>query len=158
MQPFPHHYSVSASGTSGDDDVMLKSTGLPVLPTAPPAEFGGPGDLWSPETLFVAAIADCYVLTFRAVARASKFAWVALSCNVDGTLDRVDRVSQFTACTLRVRLKVSEGTDKEQAHRLLEKAEHGCLVTNSLKFAPTLETEIEVVPASEPVEAWHQVD
>ena len=158
MQPFPHQYSVCASGTSDDDDVMLKSRGLPVIPTATPAEFDGPGDLWSPETLFVAAIADCYILTFRAVARASKFDWVALSCDVEGTLDRVDRVTQFTACTLRVRLKVGEGTDEEQAYRLLRKAEQGCLVTNSLKFAPLLEAEVEQVPARQPVETWHQVD
>ena len=157
MQPFPHHYSVSASGTP-DDDVMVKSPGLPVLPTAPPEEFDGPGGLWSPETLFVAAIADCYILTFRAMARASKFPWASLNCDVEGTLDRIDRVTQFTACTLRVRLKITEGADKEHALRLLKKAEQGCLVTNSLKFEPVLEPAVEFVPARGPVEAWHQVD
>jgi len=46
MQPFPHHYSVAAHGTS-HDDVTLKSAGLPPLLTAPPSssvdpEIAGP--------------------------------------------------------------------------------------------------------------------
>ena len=35
------------------------------------AEFGGPGDLWSPETMLAGAVAGCFILTFRAAARAS---------------------------------------------------------------------------------------
>ena len=50
MQSFPHLYSVSArAGSAGEVD--LASPGLPALASAAPAEFGGPGDRWSPETL-----------------------------------------------------------------------------------------------------------
>jgi len=157
MQPFPQHYSVAAHGTA-HDEVTLKAAGLPPLLTAPPVEFGGPGDRWSPETLFVAAIADCYILTFRAIASAARLRWISLSCDADSTLDRVDRSTRFTACTLRVRLEVVDGTDEAQARRLLEKAEQACLVTNSLTFAPHLQAEVRFVPAAEPVAAWHQVD
>jgi len=83
---------------------------------------------------------------------------MSLGCDVEGTLDRLDHVTQFTGCTLRVRLTVPAGTDEAQARRLLEKAEHGCLVTNSLKFAPRLEAEVASAPAPESVAAWHQVD
>jgi organic hydroperoxide reductase OsmC/OhrA len=31
-------------------------------------QLGGPGGQWSPETLLVAAAAECFILTFRAVA------------------------------------------------------------------------------------------
>ena len=157
MHPFPHLYAVSAQGTP-ENDVRLTSAGLPPLQTAPPAEFGGPGDRWSPETLFVAAIADCFILTFRAVARASKLAWTTLQCDVEGTLDRADHVTQFTGCTLRVRLTVPAGTDEAQARRLLDKAEHGCLVTNSLKFTPQLQAQVAFAPETEAVAAWHQID
>ena len=157
MQPFPHLYSASAHAEP-DADVTLTSGVLPAMRTAPPAEFGGPGDRWSPETLFVAAIADCFLLTFRAVAHASKLPWISLNCDVDATLDRVEHVTQFTASTLRARLTVPAGTDEAQARRLLEKAERGCLVTNSLKFVPRLEAEVACAPAAEPVSAWHQVD
>jgi organic hydroperoxide reductase OsmC/OhrA len=130
--------------------VALEGRRLPALRSAPPAELGGPGDRWSPETLIVAAVADCFVLTFRAVAQASKVSWAALRCEVGGTLDRVDRVTLFTHFDIRAHLGVPPGTNVEQARRILEKAERVCLISNSLKATIHLETEIEV--ASEPAE------
>ena len=102
MKEFPHRYAITAdSATAGT--VRLTGECLPDLASASPAEFGGPGDLWSPETLLVAAVGDCFVLTFRAVAAASKLAWASLSCSVTGTLDRVERVTRFTAFEVRAR-------------------------------------------------------
>ena len=49
VQEFPHHYAVKASADA-DTNVMLESPGLDALESAGPAEFGGPGDRWSPET------------------------------------------------------------------------------------------------------------
>ena len=86
MQDFPHHYAVSATAEVGAN-VRLDSPGLEQLESAGPAEFGGPGDLWSPETLLVAAVADCYILSFRAIARASKLDWISLRCDVVGDLE-----------------------------------------------------------------------
>ena len=138
MQEFPHRYSVAAVANP-EGEVVLEGDRLPSLTSAPPAEFGGPGDRWSPETLLVAAIADCFVLTFRAIARASKLPWVSLRCDVEGTLDRVDRVTQFTGFLVRASLRVPAGTNEEQAKRLLGRAEQSCLITNSLEGASHLE-------------------
>jgi organic hydroperoxide reductase OsmC/OhrA len=143
MQEFPHHYTVTAAGAV-EGDVELTAERLPRLRSASPAEFGGPGDRWSPETLLVGAVADCFMLTFRAVARASKLPWISLNCDVTGTLDRVERVTQFTRVDLRARLTVPSGTGPDQARRALEKAERGCLISNSLKAEVHLEPEIEV--------------
>jgi organic hydroperoxide reductase OsmC/OhrA len=141
MQEFPHRYVVTASGAT-DGEVGLTSPGVPPLATASPAEFGGPGDRWSPETLLVASVADCFVLTFRAVARAMKVQWQTLACETDGTLDRVERTMQFTAFGIKATLTVLPGTDVAHAHRALEKAEHACLITNSLKAPVHLETKV----------------
>jgi organic hydroperoxide reductase OsmC/OhrA len=142
MQPYPHHYSVLAIG-SVEGEVTLESHRLPALASAAPAEFGGPGDRWSPETLCVGAVADCFILTFRAIAHASKLPWSSLRCDVTGTLDRVDRVPQFTAFLVRASLQVPAGTSEEQALRSLERAEKSCLITNSLKGASRLEAKVE---------------
>ena len=143
MQEFPHHYSVAASATT-QGDVAVESDRLSPIRSAPPAEFGGPGDQWSPETLFVAAVADCFVLTFRAIAGVSRFPWISLTCDVAGTVDRVDRVTQFTAFEIRAHLRVPPGAKEDQALRLLTKAEDTCLVTNSLKVKPHLEAVVDV--------------
>ncbi len=149
MQELPHRYVVTAVGSAGGD-VGLHSPGVPALVTSAPAEFGGPGDRWSPETLLVGAVADCFILTFRAVARAMKLPWDSLSCEVEGTLDRVDRATQFTAFAVRATLTVAPGTDLDQAHRALERAERGCLVTNSLKAAVHLESTVLTGAAANP--------
>jgi organic hydroperoxide reductase OsmC/OhrA len=141
MEPLPHHYSVRASSKPAGS-VELTAPGIPALSSSAPREFGGPGNEWSPETLLCAAVADCFVLTFRAVAQASKLAWDGLDVQVEGTLDRAEGGMRFTALAIRVRLAVPPGTPAERAQRLLEKAEKGCLVTRSLAVAPSLVAEV----------------
>ena len=143
MDNFPHHYSAVASAAP-EGDVRLDSAGLPVLSSAPPREFNGPGDRWSPETMLTAAVADCFVLTFRVIARASNLAWTSLECRARGTVDRVDGGMRFTHFNVHARLAVPAGTDEQKARRLLAKAEHGCLVRNSLTSEFHLEADVEI--------------
>jgi organic hydroperoxide reductase OsmC/OhrA len=126
-------------------EVTLETPGVATLRSAPPIEFGGPGDRWSPETMLVAAVVDCFVLTFRSIATASKLSWMSLACEATGTLDRVERVTQFTAFEVRARLRIPPDGNEEQAQRVLERAETMCLVTNSLKAPSHLEASVEVM-------------
>lgn len=147
MHSFPHHYRISA--TAGPEgDVALSGDGLDAIASAPPVEFGGPGDRWSPETLLVASVADCFMLSFRAIARASKFSWVSLDCSVEGKLDRVEGETRFTEFLVRASLEVSPGANEERAHRLLEKAEKTCLITNSLSSTVRLDAQVRAGPGS----------
>lgn len=143
MENFPHRYQVEAAADT-DGSVTISSHGLPSLVTAPPAQFGGSGDQWSPETLLVAAAADCFILTFRAIARASKLTWRHLSCSTEGVLDRVDGAPRFTELLIRARLQLPAGGDGDKGHRLLEKAEKSCLITNSLIAKSKLESQVDV--------------
>ncbi|MCJ7451766.1 MAG: OsmC family protein [Steroidobacteraceae bacterium] len=131
MHAYPHHYVVQASAAP-EGDVPVSSGGLPKIVTAPPAEFDGPGDRWSPETLLCAAVADCFLLSFRGVARAAKLSWTSLRCEVRGTLDRVEGKSRFTEIVVEATLEVPEGTDRDKAAKAMERAEHLCLISNSL--------------------------
>ena len=142
MHPYPHRYHVAAAAAPVGE-VGLSSPGLEPLRSAPPKEFDGPGDRWSPETLLVAAVADCFILTFRAVARAAKYEWAALECEVEGILERPERSSYFTGFVVRARLRIPAGGDAEKGRQLLEKAEHGCLISNSLVGTKRLEATVE---------------
>ena len=141
MHPYPHLYSVEASARP-EGDVPVTSAGLPALSTAPPAEFDGPGDRWSPETLLVAAVADCYLLSFRGVARANKLAWNSLECSVEGKLDRIEGKTHFTHIVVRATLRAPAGTDEAKAVQLMQRAEHVCLISNSLVAARSVETQV----------------
>ena len=146
MKPYPHHYKVKAQGsTSGS--VPVTAPELPEIATAPPPEFDGPGGVWSPESLLVAAIADCFILTFRGLSSAAKFPWDHLECEVEGVLDRVAGVAQFVSYATRATLAVARGTDHVKARELLERAEKVCLVANSLRGARTLEPVISEAAA-----------
>lgn len=141
MHPYPHVYTVNAAAQA-TGEVALRSAGLGDLPSMPPPEFDGPGGYWSPETLLAAAVADCFVLSFRSVARASKLDWTNLDAGVEAVLERVDGVTRFTRFTTRARLTVPAGTDAARARSLLEKAEKVCLITNSLGGESHLEAEV----------------
>ena len=131
MQAYPHIYRVEGT-TAQEGAVTLTSVGLEAIKSMPPAEFGGPGDLWSPETLLVGAIADCFLLSFRAIARAGGLAWTSVRVSVDAKLDRVDGVTRFTHYTLNADLHVPSATDEETAKNALHKAKKSCLISNSL--------------------------
>lgn len=141
MKPYPHHYRVEASAEAGAS-VTLISDALPAIESAPPEAFDGPGDRWSPETLLVGAVADCFVLTFEAIARASGLAWTRLAATASGTLDRVDGGARFTAMHVDASLTVPAGVDEAKARRLLEKAERACLITRSLNCPTALEVRV----------------
>ena len=143
MQEFPHHYRVGTSVAAAEDAVVLRAEGLADLATAPPAEFGGKGDRWSPETLLVGAVCDCFVLGFKTIAAASRLTWTALEVEVAGTLDRIDRKMRFTHFVVTARLTVPAGQEG-RAPRILEKAEEACLITNSLSAEVRLESEVNI--------------
>jgi organic hydroperoxide reductase OsmC/OhrA len=143
MQDLPHHYVVSAS-VAGQDNVTVSSHNLPDIETAGPPEFGGPGDVWSPETLLVAAVANCFILSFRAIARKAKLDWLTLECTAEGTLDKVDKFTQFTGFTVTAKLTIAQAGDEKKAGVLLEKAEKYCLITNSMKAGSHLDAEVVI--------------
>jgi peroxiredoxin-like protein len=152
MHEFPHRYRVEMSAAP-EGSLKLDSAGLDTLRSAAPKEFDGPGDQWSPETLLVAAVVDCFGLTFRAVARASSFEWIALRCEGTGELDRVERTTRFTRIALRASLEVPAPANPEKATRLLEKAERSCLITNSLVCPVELEVHVNTAGAPRDAEA-----
>ena len=144
MHEFPHWYRVGTRVEGQAGDVTLRSEGLPALPTAPPAEFDGPGDRWSPETLLVGAVCDCFVLGFKSIAAASRLEWRALEVRVEGKLDRIDKRTRFTEISIEAELTVPSGAEK-RAPRLLEKAEEICLITSSLSARVQLRHNVVVV-------------
>lgn len=142
MHPFPHLYSVQSQATP-DGRVALSMPDLPTLESAPPKEFDGPGDRWSPEGFLTAAVADCFILSFRAIAAASKFTWTALSATTEGRLERADGKMKFTQFTTKATLTVPAGADVERARKMLERAEQTCLIANSLSSERHLEATVK---------------
>lgn len=143
MQSLPHHYHVQAQG-SAEGEVQLGADQLPDLAAAPPPEFDGPSGYWSPETLLIASVASCFVLTFRGVARASKLDWDRVTCDVQGVLEHEDGHNHFSRLTVKPDLVIHNTADEHLAQQCLNKAEQACMVTNSLTAAIQLEPNVQV--------------
>jgi len=141
MQPLPHHYQVRLAGGPGGY-ASLAVPGAPELRSAPPVDFDGPGDAWSPEHLLLAAVETCFLFTLRAVAQASRVPFTALDLSAEGTVDRADGATRFTEIVLRPRLTVPPGTDRERVLRVMEKSERTCLVSASLATPIRLEPDV----------------
>lgn len=88
--------------------------------SAPP-EFHGEPDLWTPEHLLVSAVATCFVTTFLAIAELSKLEPRSLEVAAEGKVEKTEGHFQFTRIILRPVLTINHESDRERAHRLLEK-------------------------------------
>ena len=141
MKPLPHRYDVQiVGGPTGH--AHLSSVGRETLPLAPPREFGGPGDVWSPEHLLLASVESCFFFTFRAVARAASVEFVDLNVHAEGTVDHQAGVTRFTEIVLRPRLIVKHGTDREKLATVFVKTEKACLVSASLSTPIRIEADV----------------
>jgi len=148
MKPFPHQYAACARARA-IGSVAISAPALPPIESGPPPEFDGPGGAWSPETLLCATVADCFILTFRGVARAAHFNWIALDCRVEGVLEHTGDCTAFTRFATTVRLTLPPGADHAKARLLLGRAEHACLIANSLRGERTLSAELATAEAAD---------
>jgi organic hydroperoxide reductase OsmC/OhrA len=140
-----HIYPVTLESTGLKTGEMTSSTdGLPTLEVASPPQFGGPENTWSPEHLYVAALASCLMTTFRSIAAASDVEIVTYRDHADGHLVRDEnRLYRVDEVTLRPEIVIRDASKLEKAHRILDKAEKACLVSRSVNTVVKLEGSIE---------------
>jgi peroxiredoxin-like protein len=122
-----------------------------------PPEFNGERGKWTPEHLLMAATSSCLASTFRTMAEHSKFEFISLHVDAEGTLEKLEDGFRFTRVVLRPRLGVIRDEDRDRAVKLLQKAERACLIARSLLSEVTMEPLIVVQAADEislPVPAY----
>jgi peroxiredoxin-like protein len=137
----PHYYNVDIAWSKDRKGIMCspelageKNTGAGCIEVATPPEFpkGIPG-IWSPEHLFTASVSSCLMTTFLAIAENSKLDFISFKCGSKGKLEQVDGKFMMTEVELEPMVVVKEEKDIEKAHRVLQKSEINCLISNSVK-------------------------
>ena len=103
------------------------------LRVATPPEFqGGIEGVWSPEDLFVGAVATCYTVTLVSMTRRRSVPLRALEVRGSGDVtQRPDGRYGFVSVDLEVELETDAGFEAEAKGAALD-AEAGCLVAASL--------------------------
>jgi peroxiredoxin-like protein len=148
-----YRYYTSATWSEGrTGTVSAEGIAVPVRFSAPP-EFMGEAGTWTPEHFFAAAIASCFVTTFKAIAEFSKFEFLSLQVEVEAILEKEQGGFSFTKVVLQPLLEIAGASDQERAIRLLEKAERACLISRSVKSQIELQPEVVVRTVEQPVAA-----
>ncbi|HEX4946690.1 MAG TPA: OsmC family protein [Blastocatellia bacterium] len=152
-EQLPYFYETEVEWTGARKGEM-RSPGLPTLAVAAPPEFKGHAGIWTPEHLFVASVNLCFMTTFLAIAEMSKLEFVSFTCKGNGKLEKVEgKGFQMTEVVLSPKLTLRHSRDVERAHRILEKTEANCLISNSIKTVVKLEPEIRLAEMTEGVAA-----
>jgi peroxiredoxin-like protein len=139
-----YSFKVDAQWTGRRRGFVEDGTEVPRIHFAAPPQFQGESGFWTPEHFLLAAAASCFVTTFRAVTEISKFEPVGLELSAEGVIEKGEGGFQFTRITLRPVLTVARETDQERGARLLEKAEHSCLISRSLKGQVVMQPRVQV--------------
>lgn len=147
MKPLPHDYELELTG-GAQGYATISAAGLPDLTTAPPREFDGPGDAWSPEHLLLASVSSCFLFTFRAVAHASQAAFLDVDARTWGQVSRAGGVTRFTEIVVRATVTAAPGSDIERLRRAIDKTTTHCLVSSSLATPVRVEAVVQAAGAS----------
>jgi peroxiredoxin-like protein len=137
-----YHVNVRATGPRGG---VLEAPldDLPELQVSSPPEFDGPGHIWSPEHLLVAAVASCLMTTFHSIAARSGVDVLEYTDHSSGHLQRAENgLYSIDTIVLRPEVLVSAESNVDRALRLLEKAEAVCLIGRSIKSEVVLEPSV----------------
>src|SRR5579864_4284053 len=102
------HWKAGFHGTVAGDPTVK------ALEFSAPPEFRGESGYWSPEHFLLAAVASCFVTTFKAIAEISKFSAVSLSLMVEGTVEKGEAGLAFTQIALIPELTVASESDRER--------------------------------------------
>ncbi len=96
------------------------------------AVFGGKGQSWSPEHLFLSSLSSCFMSTFLGYAEKLMLSIDGLSCRVSGVVEMVNGRLSFTRIDLYPDIYIERAENEKIAHLALQQTHKQCLISNSI--------------------------
>lgn len=118
--------------------------GKPKVEISTPPEFDGPEGIISPEDLFVASAASCFMTTFVSFTKKMRIEFKSFSCEGHGTLERVEKGFQFTKILLKTKVGIESEDLRSKTERALDLSGKYCLVSNSMNCPTEHENDVFV--------------
>lgn len=101
-----------------------------------PKEFGGTTNDLSPEDLFLAAVTNCFIATFKVICEKNEYDYSQIKIDSELVVDKNERKRlSFTKVNLDIYIK---NADESRLEKIIKLTKNNCLVHNSIK------TEIDV--------------
>jgi organic hydroperoxide reductase OsmC/OhrA len=142
----PHHYTATVTRTERSR-AILAAEGRPSIAGAPPPEFDGPGDVWSPEHLLLASLGLCLETTFDALAARAALEVARWHATVEATLDRTPTGVELGGFRITVEIAVPPG-DVARAQDVLARARRQCFVSNALRLPVEVDAIVRATSAA----------
>lgn len=134
MKLYPMIFKAHAQTLSGIQPLWsssCESTPLDLQMSIPP-EFDGPGGGLSPEDLYLQALQNCFVATFKVFAEKSRLEYSTLRTQCRLFIDRNEKGVPWMA-KFELTAQLEGAAQKENARRLLEKTSQSCMILNSVR-------------------------
>jgi organic hydroperoxide reductase OsmC/OhrA len=141
MISYPMSFYAQAESPFGIDSLWKLQSQNMTASCAVPPEFEGPGGAFSPEDLFVQALTNCFIATFKVYTEKSKVQFAQVSVTAELIVDlNESKKPVMKKCLLKV--KVAGCPTPERIKTLAEKALSSGFVINSVKTEVQMELEI----------------
>lgn len=133
MSKFPLLFNATTKATPGLNTTWESAAfEQDPITVAIPKEFEGEGGGFSPEDLYLLALTNCFVATFKYAASKSSLVFDSLKVDTKLVVD-LDEGNRPVMKEIHFNTYLSGTAQKEKATRLLTKVEGSCLILNSVK-------------------------
>ena len=127
-------YTASIDTIADDHETWEATANNQAVQVSVPEEFGGSDDALTPEHLYALSLLNCYVATFRVIAKKSGLDYDDMSADITITLNPDDNPPVSDAeITL-----VYDGDDDAKTKHVARKARDHCYVHRSVKTQITI--------------------
>ncbi|WP_173434310.1 OsmC family protein [Allosalinactinospora lopnorensis] len=141
-----HHYEIRTrwTGDTGTGTLSyrgferahdIEADGKPALLGSADSAFRGDPARWNPEYFLVAALSECHMLSYLALAVSAKVNVVGYEDRATGTMvTHADASGEFVEVTLHPVVTVAEAVMVDAAEALHKKANEKCFIVRSVDF------------------------
>ncbi len=143
MSEEPRLYPVKLVWTGGKSGSLLVDSKVPIK-TGVPSSGSHEAIYHSPEDLFVASAAICYMNGFVEFTRKMRIEFKSFECDAVGTLERVGRSYEVTKIDMKAKVAIDTEELKNKINRALELAAKYCFIESSMKCPVSHETDVLV--------------
>lgn len=116
------------------------------IKVATPKVFGGEGEEWSPEHLFISAISSCFMTTYLFFAEKAQLEVSHLTCLATGQVALQNGKYDFTGIDLYPKIYIRDENFRERALRVLKRTEAHCLVSSALRVPVAYHSDVRKDP------------
>ncbi len=125
---------------------LLSATNVTgTIHVATPPAFGGEGNNWTPEHLFLGSISSCFMSTFLAFAEKMDLSVSHFACPVIGQVTIQEGKYKFLTIDLYPRIIIADESLRDKAVTALEKTHQYCIISNSVNAEVIYHSEVLIL-------------